>query len=105
MTFYAKSIRGGSPLTISGKTLDGRPVVRGVFQWVSTYGLPLEVILDGLQKSGLMVDWLHFYDECIKEGWRPEGVKEKIRSAVGDIYGREHGEETIRRLETCLKNR
>ena len=65
---HAKGIKGGSPLTITGKTVDGHLVVRGIFQWVSTYGLPLEMVLDGLQKESLVADWLDFYEECIREG-------------------------------------
>jgi len=55
-------------------------------------------VVNELQKTNLQVDWLDFYKECLKNGWKSSGIIEKIRNAIGDVYGKENGEETVKRL-------
>lgn len=58
-------------MKVTGKTEDGHPVVDGVFVLKDTYGLPLEMTLDLLEKQGMVVDWLSFWDDGIRAGWPP----------------------------------
>lgn len=39
----------------------------------------------------MIVDWLDFYDQSIKEGWKSERTKIKIRESVSEVFGPEYG--------------
>lgn len=47
----------------------------------------------------MVVDWLDFYDQTVKEGWKPERTLRRIRDSVGEVYGSETGEKTLLRLK------
>jgi len=53
----------------------------------------------------MVVDWLDFYDQSVKEGWKPERAIIKIREAVSEVYGPEFGKETEKRLNFTLSKR
>jgi hypothetical protein len=74
-------------LVPAGKTKDGKLVVRGVFAFFDTYGLPLDVAVERLRVEGLVPDWCELYDSCIKAGWRPTSTFERLLALVGDVYG------------------
>jgi hypothetical protein len=105
--YYAKSRKGfRSPLQITGRTLDNKLVVRGVFPLFSSLtGLPLDIILEVLKKNNMIVDWLNFFDQSIKEGWKPQRTINKIREAVSEVYGQEFSKEIEKRLNITLSNR
>jgi len=89
-------------MKIVGKTEDGKKVVNGVFKMKDTFGLPLEMTLNLLDKQGMTVDWISFWKEGIQAGWKPEAVLLTIETAVGDVFGSQYRKETIRRLKYCL---
>jgi hypothetical protein len=93
---------GKSPIQISGKTIDGRLVLKGIFEFSSTTGLPLEMIIDQLTKQNMIIDWLDYYNKSIQSGIKKNRVIEKIRNAIGDVLGSSHGEETIKRLKEIM---
>lgn len=95
-THHAKS--QGPGLHVSGKTVEGKPVVQGVFYITSTIGLPLEIILDTLTKQGMVIDWKDFYEDSFKNGQKPDRIIMRIESAVGDCFGPKYREEVSRRL-------
>jgi hypothetical protein len=94
---YAK--RNRPELTVSGKTIDGKMVVRGLSKIVSTYGIPLEDCLEILVKKNMVVDWEDYYKESIKSGVKESSLVFKIESAVGDCFGSEYREEVSKRLK------
>lgn len=99
MKNHAKSKKGRNPLQISGKTPDQKTVVKGVFFLYSSYtGLPFQDILETLKKNNMIPDWINFYEESVKEGWKPDRTITKIRDSVGDVFGSEYGEEVKKRL-------
>ena len=53
----------------------------------------------------MIVDWLDFYDQSVKEGWKSERTINKIRESVSVVYGSEFGKETEKRLKFTLSNR
>lgn len=100
---YAKRKRGSDTLKIVGKTPEGKDVIQGVFKLVSSLtGLPLENILLLMKKHDMVVDWLDFYEQCLKNNWNPNRTLERIRLSVREVYGDEHSEETMKRLKFCL---
>jgi len=72
---------------------------------VDTHGLPLDLVLDKLQGSGLMPDWLDFYDTATSRGWKPSGVVTKLAEAVGDVYGPEFRVAWEARFKTLITDR
>ena len=95
--------RGESLVQISGRTEDGRYVLKGVFQiTASLIGLPLEVVLDMLEKQRLIVDWLDYYREAVRSGMRSERVIERVSNAVGDVLGPEVSKEVVKRLKIYI---
>jgi len=47
----------------------------------------------------MIVDWLDFYDQAMKEKWKPKRTLIKIRALVGEVYGSKMGEETVKKLK------
>lgn len=52
----------------------------------------------------MVPDWIDFYEQSVKEGWKPDRTITKIRDSVGDVFGSEYGEEVKKRL-FFFKNR
>lgn len=87
------------PLTISGKTTCGKTVVAGCHVFVGTYGVPLEVVLHVFKEKNLVVDWVDFISNAVKEGAKLKGLKSKILSAIGDVYGGKYRSEFKEKLK------
>jgi len=95
----------GNPLRIVGKTCQGHVVLQGVFPVVSSLtGLSLEEVVDILKSKNMVVDWLDFYQDGLKHGWKPDRMMERIRLSVTEVYGKEFGDETITRLKFCINH-
>ena len=103
---HAKSKKGRNPLQISGQTTDQKSVVTGIFKiYSSLTGLPLQDILQTLYQNNMVVDWIDFYEESVKGGWRPDRTLVKIRDAVGEVFGTEVGKKVVERLNFYLKTK
>jgi hypothetical protein len=50
----------------------------------------------------MIVDWLDFYENSVKEGWKPERTFERIRISITDVFGPEFGDESLRRLKKIV---
>ena len=91
-----------SPLGLSGKTTDDHPVVFGVGQLTTTYGLPLEVALQYLKSRDLICDWMDYIGSSLRDGAKPKNVKVRIMTAVSDVYGKKYAAEIQSRLDSVL---
>ena len=89
---------------MSGITDDGRQVVSGVFELISTHGIPLDVVLEILDRHGMIVDWLEFYRRSLDEGWNPTTTFNKIEASVLDIYGKDTGMIILDRLKNVFSD-
>lgn len=47
----------------------------------------------------MVVDWLDFYDQAMKENWKPKRTLIKIRDSVGEVYGSKVGEEVMKKIK------
>lgn len=92
-------------MEISGKTEDEKLVVKGIFPVVNSIGFPLECVVDTLKKQNMLVDWIDFYLESLTCNWVPERTLERIRLAVGDVYGPGVGDETLKRLKFYIAHK
>lgn len=65
----------------------------------SLLGLPLEEVVYLLYKENMVVDWMEFYTDAIKNGWNSERTINKICVAVEETYGKDYSTEVRKRLE------
>ncbi len=68
-------------ITISGKTEDGKFVVRGVFRLHDTYGFALS---DFLMNKDCVPDWINFYSDAIKHLWSFDQIQTCIEMGIND---------------------
>ncbi len=61
-----------------------------MFEFLDTYGLPLDITVDRLRREGFVPDWQHLYNRCIESGWNPTSTWERLRMLVGDVYGSDY---------------
>ena len=69
---------------ITGVTEDGRSVASGVFDAVDTHGVPLSVVLDYLETSNMVVDWINFYESACSRNWKTKTIFQRIVEALRD---------------------
>jgi hypothetical protein len=91
------------PLEIKGKTQEGLLVV-DVFPFISSTGVPLELLLDLCKKNRLQPDWAAFIDQAIRSNWSVPTIRSKIENAVGEIYGPLRRDETSKRILLYLNS-
>ena len=97
---HAKSNPKKGTLSVVGKTEDGSLIVSGVFELMSSVlGLPLEYILEILKSNNMLVSWTHFYQDSLKHCWKYKTTRERISTAVGDVYGPKYRDEVLKRLD------
>ena len=64
-------------------------ILKGVFDFVGTHGVPLEIVLDLLKSKGLMPDWLDYIDSAVRQGAKQTRVRLQLSNAILDVYGQE----------------
>ena len=89
-------------MKVVGITTDGQQVVTGVFDITTSIGLPLEMILEGLQKKNMVVDWIDFYQCGIKNHWKVKTIMIRIETTVEEVYGKDYCKEVMKRLKHYL---
>jgi len=73
-------------MVISGKTTDGRYVVKGLFKLFDEKGIPIYVIFEGCINRNLLPDWIGFYHEAVVHGWKHKTVINRLKDNMMDIY-------------------
>lgn len=86
-------------LEIAGYTTDGKIVVKGIFHFFETTGLPLDIIVDQLSSRDLVPSWHDYVLEAIAAGIPPERVKSRLEEVILDVYGRKYWEDVKIRIE------
>ncbi len=75
-----------------GYIVGSHRIMRGMFKFVGTYGLPLEVVIDFLNKRNITIDWVDYCTDALKDGHNPSTIKARILEAVGDVFGDKYRE-------------
>ncbi|MCK4817645.1 hypothetical protein KA005_17885 [bacterium] len=52
-----------------------------------------------MKQNNMVVDWLDFYDQAMKENWKPKRTLIKTRDSVGEVYGSKVGEEVMKKIK------
>jgi hypothetical protein len=95
-------------LSVIGKTEDGKMVVSGIFELMSSIlGVPLEFLMEELKKNNMIVSWTHFYDSSVKHSWKYSTTRERVSSSVFEVYGPEYRDKVIKKLNFyhCTKSK
>ena len=85
-------------------TTDGREVCGGLFKYVGTHGLPLEMILQEIERAGAVMDWVNYITDALRDGHKIETIRARISEATADIYGPFHRDEVLKRIELLVGN-
>ncbi len=59
----------------------------GVFSFVGTHGIPLEVVLEMMKSKGWVVSWPDYVRESMRQGSKMRTVRSRVMSSVGEVYG------------------
>lgn len=81
------------------KTPEDIIIVKGVFDFVGTYGVPIEITLDILKENNTMPDWIDYVDSAVKQGAKFSRVRLQLSNAVLDIYGGEFHKSWLERFD------
>ena len=65
-------------IKVVGKTEDGKMVISGVFTFVGSLGIPLDIVLASFQENNFVVDWLDFRESALKDGWKESTLISKL---------------------------
>lgn len=94
----AKRNKNKLPVEIGYVTPEGKSLVKGVYSFYETHGVPLEILFEILDQKNYMPSWLHFYDEARAAGIQHSRVLSWLEPALADIYGRDFKNEVMSRL-------
>lgn len=79
-------------------TPEGFKVMNGIFKLFDTSGFPLDIMLYLCIENKWMPSWLDFYDDALKV-WSKKTIKNRLETAICDVYGIEFWTEVNFRLE------
>lgn len=83
-------------------TTDGKDVVDGIFTFVGTHGIPLEVVLANLKEANIVIDWMDYIRAARKDGHNLDTIYNKISMAIGDVYGPKYKEQFLPKLKIAI---
>ena len=72
-------------LSIHGETEDGKAVLGNSFIFMSTLGLPFDVLIQELNKNNFTIDIEDFCKSALKEGWSKNTIFKKLTENIGDV--------------------
>ena len=78
-------------------------MIAGLFPIVTSEGVPLDVLLAGMQSRGLTPDWVDFFGEARRFGWNVEATLTRVELAVQDAIGPEVAEIVVSRLSALTR--
>ena len=70
-------------LYVSG-IANGKMVIRGIYQFRSTYGAPLDLIFEKLKENNMVPDWYYLLNQI------PPSKVSELKQAIIDVYGRDY---------------
>jgi len=89
-------------LAIGGRTIDGRLVMTRTYQFCTTYGIPLDTLLEILNTKNIAVDWDDYITTGIKTGEKLSSLKQKVINANLDVLGQTYTNKITEILKTYV---
>lgn len=86
-------------IEICGKTEDNKNVVRGVYRFFETEGVPFDIIFEILKSKNAIPDWIALVKEAVLAGMKPSRIISTLDAAISDSYGPEIRDVVIRKLQ------
>jgi len=86
-------------LETAGYTVDGKEVIKGIFKFYETVGLPLDFIIQHLKDKDCIPSWYDFVLEAREAGMKDIRIKAKLEEVILDVYGRKYWTEVLKRLD------
>lgn len=92
-------------IEVVGHTPDGRQVVRGVYSFYETNGMPLDALFETLRNRGMIPDWPGFILEAVEAGMKPERVIAMLDPAIADSFGGRMRDVVVVRLRNMVEGK
>jgi hypothetical protein len=86
-------------IEICGKTEDDKDVVRGVYRFFETEGVPFDIIFEILKSKNAIPDWIALVKEAVLAGMKPTRIISALDAAISDSYGPEVRNVVISKLQ------
>jgi len=80
-------------------------VIKGIGKFVDSQGLPLQFVLDELNKNNCLIDWVDFIEYTIVKNWNITNTLTKIEEACTEVFGKDYSEQIQIRLRYYLIKR
>ena len=90
-------------INISAKTIDNKLVLGNSFIFMSTLGLPFDILLDEIYSKGFVIDWVEFCQKALNDGWKKKTILSKLNEAIY-VFDKEYSNELLKRVELILEN-
>jgi alanyl-tRNA synthetase len=87
-----------TPITVVGRTTDGKLVVDGIWKCFETYGLPFDVLFEVCLRKGWVPDWRLLHNQMVRSGVDRERALSKLSEAICDTFGKAFCDEVILRF-------
>lgn len=85
-------------MKVIGKTVEGQPVVKGLFRLFDSSGIPLSDVFNQCRLSGIQPDWQEFVKEATEAGWKIKTIKTRMSEAINDSHGKDYRDVILGRL-------
>jgi len=86
-------------LEVAGYSEDGKQVIKGIFSFYETVGLPLDFVIQHIKDNDAIPSWYDFVLEARAAGMKDSRIKSKLEEVILDVYGRKYWVEISKRLE------
>ena len=84
---------------LSGKTVDGKLVIGGIYSFYESYGVPFDIIFQYLKDNQSIPDWQELYFSALKAGINHDRLLSKLSDPIIDVFGLEMEKNVILMLE------
>lgn len=89
-------------IDLTGRTVDGKTVVKGAFKLVNERGIPFDALLAELDRRDMVLDWADFLTQALATDWTIGSFYQRAEQAIYDIFERERAEEMLWRLKLLI---
>jgi hypothetical protein len=85
-------------------TINNIKVIKGIGKFIDCIGLPLQFVIDELNKNNCLVDWIDFIEYSIDKNWNILQTMSKIEESLIDS-DKTYKETVIYKLKLYLINK
>lgn len=90
-------------IKISGITDDGKLVIQNAFIFLSTVGIPFDIVVEELYNNNFIIDWFDFCISAKNDGWNKNTLTNKIKNGI-DVFDDNYKIELMERINLIVEN-